>query len=219
MRGNAVKKARLGPSAGPTADRILNGVAITLAIIVCLSPLAIIGGSLLGERAREARRQEAARAALAPIEELGGAACMVSFNDVCDHVFDDGFYSFDDLFDDLFDALFDDGFDLDICFVTFADTARLDDTTMSKLSSLNALPEGSFVHLTIESRNVTDASLESLKTLRGVGWLDVTDTAISDNGLRALASAFPGCDVKLRRRAIRTRQIHPQTRYRRSGRR
>jgi hypothetical protein len=78
------------------------------------------------------------------------------------------------------------------CYIaTFPPEANLSDTNVTELACLNKLPHRNRLDLSIQTRNVTDASLPYLKMINKLDSIDVTQTSISDKGIAELKIAFP----------------------------
>jgi hypothetical protein len=86
--------------------------------------------------------------------------------------------------------------------VEFTPDSGLTDANIAELDCLNQLPEENELTLTIATPRVTDASLSRLKAIRTLDYLDVTQSAITDDGVEELRQALPSVTV-LRRAASR----------------
>lgn len=82
--------------------------------------------------------------------------------------------------------------------VEFPPDARLSDENVSRLASLNMLPEKNTLDVLLKTPKVTDKSVPQLKELRTADGLDVTQTSISDRGIAELRQALPHATVKER---------------------
>lgn len=82
-----------------------------------------------------------------------------------------------------------------IYYVEFPAACGLCDTNTSDLVSLNELPRQNELDLVIRTPRVTDKSLPCLEAVRKIDLLDVTESAISDEGVARLRKAFPNASV------------------------
>ncbi len=83
-------------------------------------------------------------------------------------------------------------------YVEFAESSNLSDENVSTLESLNNLPQQNELELWIKTERVTDASIPSLLKIRTLDGLDVSHSAISDEGIEELVRGLP--DTKVMRR-------------------
>lgn len=80
-------------------------------------------------------------------------------------------------------------------YLEFEDSSELSDENISILESLNQLPDQNELGVWINTRKVTDASLPALLKVRTFDILDVTDSAISNEGIEKLARGLPEANV------------------------
>ncbi|NLY02747.1 MAG: hypothetical protein GXY83_42380 [Rhodopirellula sp.] len=88
--------------------------------------------------------------------------------------------------------------------VDFPPESLLNDDNVDLLRSLNLLPEQNTLDVTIRTERITDASLSVLASLGSIDLLDVTETAITDEGIAQLQSVMPSAIVPTRERPERT---------------
>ncbi|MHB1035038.1 MAG: hypothetical protein ACYC35_10185 [Pirellulales bacterium] len=82
----------------------------------------------------------------------------------------------------------------------FPPDSPLTDDNVAVLQSLNLLPQQNTLDVTVRTKRVTDASVRALASLRSVDLLDVTETAITDDGIARLQVQMPGVSVLKRDR-------------------
>lgn len=83
--------------------------------------------------------------------------------------------------------------------VDFPPESQLTDSNISQIQSLNLLPERNTLDVTIRTRNVTDASVGILSSMKSCDLISVDDTAITDDGIEMLKSALGDAVVTRRR--------------------
>ena len=89
----------------------------------------------------------------------------------------------------------------------FPPESRLTDENADLLKSLNFLPQKNTLDVTVRTERLTDSSVPILGSLRSIDLLDVTETAISDDGIARLQSLMPSALVPARRSTGSTQPI------------
>jgi len=82
--------------------------------------------------------------------------------------------------------------------VEFPSGCKLTDDNIGQLESLNLLPERNTLDVTIHTKNVTDASVTRLSSIKTFDLIAVDDTAITDKGIEKLREALPHAIIPTR---------------------
>ncbi len=82
--------------------------------------------------------------------------------------------------------------------VTFPPGSALTDSNVTTLNSLNHLPKANTLDIVIETDKLTDDSINQRAALETIDLLDVTASAISDDGIAQLKERMPDTHVNSR---------------------
>ena len=80
----------------------------------------------------------------------------------------------------------------------FPADSLLTDDNAGLLKSLNLLPQENTLDVTVRTERITDASVRIFASLRSVDLLDVTETAITEDGIAQLQGLMPSAMVSAR---------------------